>query len=411
MRIQTLSPHYLHCPFQKINYFLSHATAATFVKAVGSPVSYSAIIIGAPNVSAIIIAMIHCWYGVTFEPSAVNNARFSKNAIRGFMCFGAVMGVVGNAIHGYAINKSSIFWAIVGRFCLGFAATDIVQREVMSMCVPVHVVSESGKLTLSGKIGSAVGCVIGTLSALPIAVQTIDIGRVYSPHTRQLQFSSWLMMTFWFCHLIRIILPHKLHNSHSNSVLNKATNDIKNPSTVNLTEGTNGASDSESSSSAVIGTPSSVMLRPPMDLIEPITNSSTNFERLTEKEKINSSLSLSHRLDEDVRDIRRSQRISRPWKTVRRFRKLLAFHVGVPITLLLYFYTSFATEVFCTATPFITDRYFAWSGARAGTFLGCLLLAALPVTVVCEIVARRYEERAVIKVCYHRSGSLDIENI
>jgi hypothetical protein len=55
-------------------------------------------------------------------------------------------------------------------------------------------------------------------------------------------------------------------------------------------------------------------------------------------------------------------------------------------------------ELFLTATPIITCRYFAWGGSQAGIMLGALSALILPVNLVCERIARVYEERTVIKV-------------
>lgn len=309
------------------------------------------------------------------------------------MIFGTFMGIIGNGIHGYAINKSSIMWAIVGRLCFGFSSAEILQRELTSMCVPVHVIAESGKLTISKMIGSSLGLAIGTLLAIPIAVQTLDIGRVFSPHTRQLQWSSWMMMAFWFVHLLVIFVYCRVKDEPSmpqeRQIIAKqkhlTTKEQVNPSK---------SSDSESSSSAVIGSPSTVLLRASLDAVEPMASAVSSMEN------ISNTLSLSNRRDDDSNGFRQNTPIKGQWRTFRRLRKLLSFHVGIPLTLLIYGYTSFSMEIFCTATPIVGDRYFSWSGARAGTFLACLLLTTLPVTVACETVARRYEERAVIKVCH-----------
>lgn len=307
------------------------------------------------------------------------------------MIFGTFMGMIGNGIHGYAINKSSIMWAIVGRLCFGFSSAEILQRELMSMCVPVHVIAESGKLTMSKMIGSALGMTIGTLLAIPIAVQTLDIGRVFSPHTRQLQWSSWMMMAFWSIHLLVILIQCRVKGvfstPHERQVLSKQNSSITKEQVA-----ASKSSDSESSSSAVIGSPSTVLLRPPLDAVEPIQTAVSSMEN------ISNTISQSNRRDDDLDGFRQRRQISRQWRTLRRLRRLLAFHVGIPIALLIYGYTSFSMEIFCTTAPIIGDRYFSWSGARAGTFLACLLFMTLPVTVACEIVARRYEERTVIKV-------------
>jgi hypothetical protein len=317
------------------------------------------------------------------------------------MIFGTLMGMIGNGIHGYAINKSSIMWAIFGRLCLGFSSAEILQRELTSMCVPVHVIAESGKLTMSKMIGSSLGLLIGTLSAIPIAVQTLDLGRVFSPHTRQLQWSSWMMMTFWLIHLLVILGQCRVKEKGDTLLVGRITSKPKNTATTKKVEESK-SSDSESSSSAVIGSPSTVLLRPSLDTVEPIPSAVASMEN------ISNAVSQSNRRDDDIEGFRARRHSSKQWRTLRRLRRLFAFHVGIPIALLMYGYTSFSMEILCTTAPIITDRYFSWSGARAGTFLACLLFATLPVTAACEVVARRYEERIIIKV---RIGSSPLNSI
>lgn len=363
------------------------------MKTAGSPASYSAFLIGVPNLSAIIMALIHCWYGATRDVAVLNSSRFSFHAVKRFLIFSAFMGMIGNGIHGYAINRSSIVWAIVGRLCFGFSSAEILQRELTSMCVPAHVVAESGKLTMSKSIGASLGITIGTIFAIPIAVQTLDIGRVFSPHTRQLQWSSWMMMAFWFVHLLVIAVKCRVKEKHSTLPHSQIVLKQKDPRSNEQVDASK-ASDSESSSSVAIGSPSTVLLRPSLDSVEPSPSAISSMEN------ISNGVSLSNRREDDLTGFRQGRNISRQWRTVRRLRKLLAFHVGIPIALLIYSYATFSMEIFLTATPIIADRYFSWSGARAGTFLTCLISATLPVTVTSEIVARRYEERAVIKVCH-----------
>ena len=111
--------------------------------------------------------------------------------------------------------------------------------------------------------------------------------------------------------------------------------------------------------------------------------------------------------NKDLRQLRPSpsnelvarKRGMRQFKTfVGRFRKLLLYHVGIPICLGTLIYVNFALEVLFTASPVITSGYFGLSGAVTGIFLGFLAFLILPISFVSEFIARRYEERTVIKV-------------
>jgi hypothetical protein len=334
----------------------------------------------------------------------MEQTRFSIDAIRGFILFGAVMGVLGNAIHGFAMDRSSVFLAIVGRLCVGFSSAEILQREVVSMSRPALVVAESGRLVLARITGSVVGLVIGSLSAIPINdIQSEGAERIFSTHTRRVQFASWLAMLLWLIHVVLILMRSKVVRDAQK---NRPTPDDQSVPEETKEQGINNPaetvsedSDSVSSPSVEIATPSSVLFRPPLDTVEAIDNAVSTMEQLSEWENASANAPLVRRNDDVQGPLLHRRYMSRRWKTIGRARKLLLFHMAIPISLLIYFYSTFALEIFCTATPFITDRYFAWNGAHAGLFLACLAAASWPVTFACEIVARRYEERVLLKVC------------
>ena len=315
------------------------------------------------------------------------------------MLFGSVMGVLGNAIHGYAMDRSSVLLAIVGRLFIGLSSAEILQRDVLSMCGPAHVVAESGQLVLARILGSVVGLMIGGISAIPMDIQSEDMGKIYPAHARRVQFASWLVMLFWLVHVTHILMhSHLLRESDQKRSSQIQVNESKEEIVHKPVAAVNEESDSVSSSSAEIGTPSSVLYRPSLDTLEPIENAISAMERHSDWENASANSPLARREEDPAGPLLHRKQMSRHWKTVGRARKLLLFHVGIPITFLVYFYCSFALEVFFTATPFITDRYFEWSGEHSGLLLACLAAASLPLTFAGEIFARRYEERVLLKV-------------
>lgn len=376
---------------------MSHATTSIFVKAAGAPSAYSAIIIGAPNLSAGLVAILHCWHG-SRESSTATQGRFRTKSLRRFMIFGSIMGIVGNAVHAYAINRSSVMMSIAGRFCLGFSAAEILQREIMTSCIPAHVVSESAHLMLSRVAGVATGLFLGATSAVPIAIQMMGVGVAFSPHARQLQSASWLMTILWLVHLVRVLVQIRAGDDAPRppniTSAEPEEEDVGKQSEKADTRG----SDSESSSSADIGTPSSVMQRSSSDAahIDPIVTAFGTAEQRSDTENYTDETP-GLRRDEGW-GTSQHRPGTRQFKTLGRFRKLFAMHIGIPVSLFVYVYATFALEVFFTATPLITDRYFNWTGAHSGTFLGCLAVLVLPIIFICEIVARRYEERTILKV-------------
>ena len=82
-----------------------------------------------------------------------------------------------------------------------------------------------------------------------------------------------------------------------------------------------------------------------------------------------------------------------------RTRKLLRVSVGIPISLFIVLYANYAIELYLSGTSVITCRYFGWSGVKAGLFLGVLGATILPLHYLCELIARRYEDRTILRVC------------
>jgi len=291
----------------------------------------------------------------------------------------------GNVLHAFAINKKSVPLAIAGRFVIGFSSLEILHREIVSACLPAHVVSESALLMLSRIGGIVCGLFVGSATeAVPIALQRLGV--------RTLQASNWLMILLWMIHLVRVLVQVR-PKAETRTALDSGS-DITDQEE-DGSRASNNESDSDSSSSDGHETPSSMLYRKTAGTPKgPIPAAFGGGERPSddmESVSTRESKSFSHKRIKQRRQFR--QRM-----TLGRFRKLFAFHIGIPVSLAIVFLSTFGLETFFTATPLITHRYFGWSGARAGTFLGVLAFFMFPVQYVCAIVARRYEERTVLKV-------------
>ena len=372
----------------QMNYFVSHSTTYVFVKAIGAQPSQSATVIGVANVSAALMAIFHC--GLASRESSIRHrCRFRTETIRRLMILSSVMGIAGNAVYATAIDRKSVALAILGRFVIGFSSAEILQREVMAACLPAHVVSESARLMLARVGGIGCGLLVGSATeAVPIALQRLGV--------RSLQASNWLMMLIWLVHLARVVIQLRPNPETKNSVNNGS--DITDRE-VDVTRVPTRESDLESSSSEEIETPSSMMHhKSDTAPVAPIPTAFGVGEIASDEAD---SLSREPDDSQHVKGKTKSKqrRHLRQWKAFGRTKKLLAFHIGIPVSLSTLLYANFALETFLTATPLVTHRYFGWSGARAGTFLGVLAFTIIPVQYICAIVARRYEERTVLKVC------------
>ena len=369
-----------------MNYFVAHSTTYIFVRAIGAQTGQCAIITGVPNISAALVAMVHCWVA-SGQSAAILPCRFRATTIRNFMVFSTLSGIAGNVVHAIAITKKSVSLAIVGCFIFGWSSLELLHRDIVAACLPAHVVSEATRLMLTRIGGISCGLLIGSATeAVPIALQKLGV--------RTLQASNWLMAVLWAVHLVRVVVqvrpyPEPRTVTESSSDVTDQEDDGARTS--------NNESDSDCSSSEGHETPSSMLLRKSAgEPTGPLPAGLVGIERPSDDME-NSSLKESKSFSND-RIASKQTRSFRQRMTFGRVRKLFSFHVGIPVSLLFTFFSSFGMETFFTATPLITHRYFGWSGARASSFLGVLAVTSLPVQYVCAIVARRYEERTVLKV-------------
>mmetsp|Transcript_3942 Transcript_3942/g.4382 ORF Transcript_3942/g.4382 Transcript_3942/m.4382 type:complete len:891 (-) Transcript_3942:32-2704(-) len=147
------------------NYFISHPTSVTLVLDSDIDIAFSALIIGAPILSAIIAAVIHCHilsgYTTRKEANDENTALFRRLLI--WSCLSAI---VGNIVQIYGIENNSVFLTILGRFLMGFAAAEIVHRQFVVCFIPVClIVAESARLVQFQVSGQIVGLLIGSSAA------------------------------------------------------------------------------------------------------------------------------------------------------------------------------------------------------------------------------------------------------
>lgn len=263
----------------------------------------------------------------------------------------------------------------------------ICSRQLVGAVVPSHVVAQSARLVYSRITGLLSGILLGVfIEVVPFTVATIGI--------RWMQTSSWLMVMLWFIHFIRTLVQFR------GSEL-RADGDFVNSSMDASEEGENGhveaSYDSDSSDSHRVGSPSflypssaggTLQSEDPFRKAYGGTGDESGRPDVEESAKIESSF-----------PEKRKNGIFRQIRTFAgRTRKLLRYSVAIPITLFTLLYSNWAIELYLSGTSVIACRYFGWSGVKSGLFLGALGLAILPLHWFCEFVARRYEDRTVLKV-------------
>jgi hypothetical protein len=373
-----------------MNYFVVHATTSAYVAATGISSVYSATVIGAPGLSALFVACFHCF--LLSKESETH--RFRTILFRRLFLFSAFMGIVGNIIHALGVDQGSINMAILGRFLIGFSSAEILHRQMLATCLPSHVVSEAAQLVRYRVAGVACGLLLGSIAeTIPIKIDRFGV--------RALQSTSWLMVLFWLIHFVRILIQFTPKSGRGATKTALASNQRDDAAAASGTD----YDSSSSSESDGNGRPSRAIFRSSSDSD---TNSREHLEATYGAAGAISLIPTSADGATESTQLRQSsssadhgwrKRGFRQVKTfASRIQKLLAYHIAIPLAFCFLFYVYFSFEVMFTACPIVTDRYFGWSGARAGVMLGCLAIIILPVDFLCEMVSRRYEERTVMKV-------------
>lgn len=362
-----------------MNYFMAHATSNIFVMSTGSSSALAATIIGVPNAASMLMSFFHCFI-LSGEPT-LHRPRYNVRLYKAFFGLASIFAVIGNAIHAHAVNIGSVRIAIFGRFVFGLSTTEILQRQLLSTCSHSTIIGESASLVHSRVAGTATGLFFGAcIEALPLVVNTLDIRFLRS--TNLIMIVLWLFLLVAVCFRFRELRRVPLEtDGHQRKVADSVAQRV------------NDDSSSESD------TPNPSRMLYGVDRNDPSADLSTTFGTITHSiipGKHDGSHSRHQRPPESSK--RKRSRNLRNFAV--RIRKLLDFHIGIPVSLLVLFVASFGVEAFFTGTPLIANRYFGWNGAQACSFLGLLSCTTFAIQFVCERVSRGYEDRAVIKVCF-----------
>ena len=204
-----------------------HANANSFVRSTGASPAYTSLVIGAPNLAAILAALIH----TMLISNEYNAHRFPTNSVgllRALFAFSCFFGILGNVVHGLAVDFSSVPLAVLGRFLFGFSSAEILHRQLVGACVPSHVVAQSARLVHSRIAGLLCGILFGVImEGIPFTVRSIGI--------RWMQTSSWLMVTVWLIHFIRVLVHFREVDLRSdNEIINSPidSSDVGDRSTI-----------------------------------------------------------------------------------------------------------------------------------------------------------------------------------
>jgi hypothetical protein len=246
---------------------------------------------------------------------------------------------------------------ILGRFVLGFAAVDVLHRHILMRFLPSSlVVLECARLMQFQVAGQLFGLSAGSVSEY--------LSKDYRP-TNPLWVANMIMGALWSIFATYVVFGLIRLGDVERSCRCQSV-DIDR-------DGENLGQNEDSSSSVASeeeADPSSLF---------PLTNKAANLEN-------------SRATDLKI------QKKSRLTSYARRMRKLLTLNVAIPLTMAMVVYAIYSQEVLYSSCALITNRYFCWNGSVAGLFLCALTILVLPLDYFCGSVARRYEERSIIKV-------------
>jgi len=371
-----------------MNYFVVHPTTITFIKAIGSAPAHSALVIGAPSVAAFLSALLHC-----YVLSGVNKAPLRNlPSLRRLFVLASFLGAVGNGVHVYGVWNLSIAYSILGRFIMGFSCSEILHRNIVASFLPVNrVVTETAILVQMQVFGLFLGLSVGTLAEfLPYHIKGWGV--------KSLSSSSWLMALLWFIQFFWVCICFGVEDGEAKERLEAANSSeveqlLAGHKSIQSTNSAHHDSDSSASGNGQVKNSSTGRTSLQLAYGSTDEQSPKADADITEKEPTPESKSRKRKRSGKGR--KRRMRTIKSFPS--RLRRLLMYSVAVPVCLFIILYVKFATEVLFSSCPMILNRYFRWGGGRAGLLLASLALAILPMNFVCGHIARKYEERTVIR--------------
>jgi len=401
------------------NFFIAHPTSVTFVLDSDESIAYSALVIGAPTLSAIMISMIHCRILSGYSTRKVSNKE-NINLFRYLLIFSSLSAIAGNAVQVYAIENQSIGLSILGRFLLGFAAAEIVNRQFVVCFLPTFlIVAESARLVqfqVSGQIlglliGSFAGSSIQTTAELNLELLSVvnqntdarpgrraeedmnlnatashdEIDPNFEPKENQvclLTAANWCMIALWLIYLVYMLFGWGVSDSELDA--KEGTNEA------DYGDSARDGYDQEDSSSESFESDEDTNILEYSSKLR-VISADRNFPECDLPESPGDSNARLKPKGQHRKHFRRIRTFTK------NFRKLMIYSIAIPVSLVVIVCSVFAQEVLFSTCALITKCYFHWRGSASGIFLASLSVTLLPMDYCCERITRRYEERFLVK--------------
>lgn len=381
-----------------MNYYIALSTAVELVKNAGVHPAFSAAVIGAANVGALVVALLHS--SAMSKENELGDEAFGFGFFRRNFLFYTILPIIGNVLDPIAVSCASVPLAVFGRVLVGFGSADLLHRQFLASCLPApHLVVEAARLVNSQLQGVVLGLVVGGISSLYNV--NVRVTTISSLHT-----GSYLMAALWFTHCMLLLFFFQ-ESPRVNSEDTDDSEEIEGEDEElagKLGDESNDASDGSSEDGT--GTPDSIFYRSSSDVTrDEVKTPYANVLKATfgKAAGLESAVYMPATTEEsDQTNRKRPMTLKRRLRKLRSFfarvRKALGDNVAIPVTLTVIVFVVISHEILFTSCPLITDMYFHWKGGHVSLLLGVLSVMVFPLYYVGEKISRRFDERTIIKV-------------
>jgi len=437
------------------NYYVVMPSAHIFAITLGARSSLSPTLIGATNISSILSCLIQVLYISKRNSFVKQHTEVADYRLP--LIISALCPLVGNIIYSYALAYPSVVIALIGRLLIGFGCAEIVNRRLLLVTLPpesinievarlvkkcfifpamslfvgalfdIHVkdkVTEFSSLISGGNSGIQVPTLsnisypttlnrdplisnatlsTGTNSAAlrpasqpflpPLPLNQFTQGMPFGEHSLiSLEYVGYFMSFLWFMQLLGLIFFYDTPKATQNTVdFETPTNSSRLRDRIDHDEDF----DSDSVASNFV------------------SHSGSNYDssiafRSPENNPFMSGGNATHDIgDHGDGTFEKLQTMSRStvkhkthhyshWESIVSVRRLIFSNIAFPTCISLLFLAKCTGEVLLSSCAPVTSRYFGWSGAWAGVFMGAMSSLILPINVSLS-QEKNYSERCAIK--------------
>ena len=287
----------------------------------------------------------------------------------------SIVAMLGNILFSLSLKKSSLAMAFAGRLLIGFGSAEFLNRHLLStILVQENINTEVARLATKAMIiipisivlGSVVGLEIEETPTLMIPLRTESIQSTFAANTTQshpyrlappffslglrtllpLESIGYVMAVFWCFHLIGMVFFFDLSETQKRTRREPIKPDDLQYLT---TQEEDFDSDNEERDVAkLIETNPFISTK--------IGHGDGTFEKLQTMSRKN---------------VKHHDHLSYS-ECIANVRQLMFSNVASPTTVAILFIVKMTNEIMLSSCGSITKRYFNWSGARSGVFMGLL---------------------------------------